>query len=660
MQKLKRILVLLVLAIAIAVMIPQRAVVDVSIQRGEVWNDESVIAPFDIPIYKSVSAIDSQTRQILSGFQPIFRMDTTIQKARMAELQEHMTRVGIFSRGLQDTVKKLMRYIYNKGIIPESERSANIDKTVRVSRDNMVSSILVGELFTPISALQYIGQNSKVNSETLAPYIVPNLTYDERLNNSLRLEELASISRTRGLIRTGELVIARGQMVDAETEQVLSSFKTEYENRLGAGASSYLILLGRFFIILLMLVVNYMFFNRFANQYVGKGFKELLFVMILYVMMSGAMALSVQVTGLSAYIVPLQIVAIYLLTFFNMRVAIFGNFSMALIGALFVRSPFDFFLINFAAGMIGVFTIRHYYRRNSLFRAVAFVFITQVFVFICLALIREASFMTISYRTIIWFVVNAFLMLAMYQLVYIIERIFGFVSDITLLELSDTNQPLLLKLAEKAPGTFQHSIQVANLAESAALEIGANPLLARTGALYHDIGKIDKPFYFVENFSGTYNPHSVLQPRESADIIRHHVSDGVALANKYKLPQQIIDFIENHHGTSKIYFFYAAEKLREGEVKDQEAFSYPGPRPIGKEVSICMMADSVEAASRSLKTYDKEHIDNVVDKIIDTQISERQYENSQLSFEDIARIKQLFKNKLNNIYHVRIAYPDID
>ena len=655
----KRIVILLTSAILIAIMIPRRAVVDVSIQRGEIWNEESVIAPFDIPIYKSVALIDSQSRQLLESFQPIFRLDTTAKVTRINELRSEMTRSGIFSPGMQDTATNLVRFVYDKGIIPEAERSANINKVVRISNDNFLSAVPVGELFTPMTALTYIGQHSEIDPETISHYIVPNLSYDERLNSRLKIEELSSISRTRGLIRTGELVIARGQMVDQETEQVINSFKTEYENRLGNGTSSYLILLGRFLIILLILTVNYGFFARFPSQYVGDGTKELLFVMLMYVLMCGAAALAVSVTGLAAYMIPLQIVAIYFLTFFNMRVAIFGNFSIALLGALFVRNPFDFFLINFAAGMIAVFTLRHYYRRNSLFRAVALVMVTQVFVYICLSLIHEASFVTISYHTLIWFLINVFLMLAMYQLVYILERVFGFVSDITLLELADTNQPLLLELAEKAPGTFQHSIQVANLAESAALEIGANPLLARTGALYHDIGKIDRPFYFIENFSGTYNPHTELSPRESADIIRRHVTDGVDIGHKHNLPKQIMDFIACHHGTSKIYYFYAAEKQREGEVGDQEAFTYPGPRPTGKEVSICMMADAVEAASRSLKSYDREHIDNMVEKIIDGQTTDRQCDLSQLSFEDISKIKKLFKTKLNNIYHTRMPYPEV-
>lgn len=630
---------------------PERGLINLTVRKGEIWKDQTLIAPFDVPITKSEQAIRGEQQEVQKNYRPIFRLDTTTLLRKIGAL------IPLIEQEIVDRASSELKAIYAAGVLPEAEWGKYRDRIVRKSDNNILSSIPVTELYTPEQVVNILATYG-INKTLSAEYIVPNLSYDEKLNKEILAAEIRNISTTRSMIRAGEIIVSSGQIINDNTIQMLRSFENEYATQIGMGSNYYYLLLGRFMIILILLTVNYIFFTSFAHHYFGTGIRQWLFILILYVLMSLMVAVAVNMEGVSPYVVPLPIVSIYLMNYFNMRVAIFGNISVALIGAIFVRIPFDFFLINFIAGMVAIFMMRHHYHRNSLFRAIGSLFAAQIVCYISVSLLWEGSFEAIDYYTMLWFVGNIVLILGLYQAVYMIERVFGFVSDVTLLELCDTNQSLLLELAERAPGTFQHSVQVANLAEAAAKEIGANPLLARTGAMYHDIGKMENPLYFVENLSVLFNPHDDLEPQESAAIIRRHVTDGVSTAIRNSLPKQIIEFITGHHGTSTIYFFYAAHKERYGKVDEELTFKYPGPRPITKEVAICMMADAIEAASRSLKKYDKETLDSLVDKIIDIQIAEHQLSESELSFSEVEQIKMLFKSKLNTIYHVRVSYPE--
>lgn len=659
MEQFKRITLIVLAALAITLAMPRSGMLDFTATLGDVWTQEALKAPFDIPLYKSVSGIDAEREEVYNRLKPVFRLDTAVSGRNIAHARNMMPSIAPVMGVTADSIIDILNYIYSKGVIAEAEYAAYTGKIALVSNKNSLTETPIVEIFTPEIAFRYLNSRG-FNAEPLHQYIVPNLSYDDQLNKEIRNMEMGAISRTRGMVRSGDLIIAKGQVVDNETLQLIDSFKREYESRMGSGSSFWYIMLGRFLIVLSMLVINYIFFNQFASLYFGKGVKEMSFVLIIYTMLLLLVGASLVIPGVSPYIVPLPLVSIYMLTFFNMRVAILGNVTVAILGALFVRMPFEFFVINFIGGMMAIFMMRHYYRRGNLFRAVGVILLSELFVYLCLSLIRNPDFQSINYGMALWLLLSSFLLLGFCQMVYLIERIFGFVSDITLLELCDTNQPLLLDLAAKAPGTFQHSVQLANLAESAASEIGANALLTRTGALYHDIGKMQHPFYFVENLSGEFNPHNDLEPIQSADILRAHVVDGVAIAKKAKLPAKIIDFITGHHGTSKMFFFWAAQKEKYGSdpEPDPAPFTYPGPTPISKEVSICMMADAVEAASRSLKSYNAGDIETLVDKIVDIQMSEGQLSDSQLSMSEIKKIKQVFSTKLNNIYHARIAYPE--
>lgn len=649
----KRLLLLFITAVVITVITPRRALIDLSVNTGDIWNEATLIAPFDVPLIKSQNMIEREQDEITQNFRPIFRLDTTTIKRKIALL---ITLIN--SEVNVDSITTTLNKIYHKGIMPVTEWSKYKDRVIRVcDASNELEFYPVAELYSPEKALTYL-ENMGVNQPHILTYLTPNLTYDAKLNKSILQDELYNISTTRSMVRTGETLVNNGQIVDENTSDILNSFRLEYETQIGMKDNFYILLIGRFIMILTLLIVNYVFFTRFASHYFGDGLNQWIFIFMIYVGLAALTSVAVHMDSVSPYVVPMAIVPIYMMNYFNMRVAIFGNLSVAIIGALFVRIPFDFFFVNFIAGMVAIFMMRHHYHRNNLFQALGAILLAEVVCYISVQLLRLSDFATIDYITLLWFVGNTFLILGLYQAVYLIERIFGFVSDVTLLELCDTNQTLLLQLAEKAPGTFQHSVQVANLAEAAAKEIGANPLLARTGAMYHDIGKMENPFYFVENLSGEFNPHNDLTPIESADYIRQHVIDGVAIAKKNRLPKQIIDFITGHHGTSKMYYFYAAQMKKDGKIDDESLFSYPGPTPVSKEVAICMMSDAVEAASRSLPSYEKESLEALVDKIVDIQISERQLSACELSFNEVEQVKALFKAKLNTIYHARISYPE--
>lgn len=642
------------LSLLITLMMPRRAALNASFSPGETWEEETLTAPFDIPIYKSAEQLAADRKSLLEGFQPVFRLDTLVGSTQLRNLSADLSSDPSLSPERRQMIYNEFRHIYQRGIVSDGERADYADRLVRIDSAHTLKTCYATDLFTPSTAQNYL-RTQGVEGEQMVRYLTPSLHYDPSLNASLREQLLSRLSQTEGIIRTGEVIVSNGQMIDQNTARRLTSYRREYENRLGQGTSGLILFLGKLLAVAAILSVSYVFFHYFSSRHFT-GWKPLLFVFLLYTLMAAFMALVVRTQFLSPYIVPLPVVAILLLAFFDTRVAIYGHISVVLLASLFVRFSFEFFTVNFLAGMVAIFVMRHYYQRHSVFKAVGAAILTGALSYIAFMWMTQ-GLLKIHYLGILWFVANGFLMLGFYQLIYIFERLFGFVSDITLLELSDTNQPLLLQLAEKAPGTFQHSVQVASLAESAAKEIGANPLLARTGALYHDIGKMENPFYFVENQTGNFNPHSMLSPVQSASIVRSHVTEGIMLARKHRLPAIIQEFITGHHGTSKLYYFYAEEMQKHGSVENPNDFTYPGPKPVRREVAICMMADSIEAASRSLGSYDRESIDALVEKIVDRQIAEHQFSQAELSFAEVTRLKELFKAKLNNIYHVRVAYP---
>ncbi len=638
---------------------PDLGLVNLKPSLSQKWTEESVIAPFNVPILKSEAELTQERRKLQQLNKPVFRFAPTVASAQLLDVTTVLKDMGTVDSAKVAEISRVIAEIYAKGVISAQEVQKYDKRAILIAEEN--SDVLVthyiGTYYTPQSAMDRVFSHAHtIDSAILAPYIVPNVLYDMHLSEQALKNTLSEISTTTGVIRAGEPVVTKGQIVDEATLRAVYSYNSEVESRLGQSSAEYLLFIARFIIVLTVLLVNYLFFTRFAVHYLDKDNRAELFVLLLYVLTAMLLGLVSHLGLANAYIVPIPIVVIYMLTFFNMRVAILGNISISLICAMFVSLPFEYTVINLLSGLVTIFVMRHFYKRGMVIRALGSMVVTQLVLYVCFAMLRAGTLATSDYYTLLWIVFGGVIFLGLYQLLYLVERLFGLVSDVSLLELCDTNHPLLLNLAQNAPGTFQHSVQVANLAESVAKELGGNPLLARTGALYHDVGKLENPFYFVENLSGNFNPHNDLNPLQSATIIKKHVSDGIAIGHKHGLPQIVLDFIAQHHGTSLIYYFYEKARTQDNDVSMSE-FMYDGPKPTSREVSICMMADAIEAASRSLPSYEKEPLAELVDSIVDQQIQGGQFEKSQLTFEEISRAKEVFKTKLNNIYHGRIAYP---
>jgi hypothetical protein len=418
-----------------------------------------------------------------------------------------------------------------------------------------------------------------------------------------------------------------------------------------------LVIIGKFILVFTSLFVIFLFLKNFRKE-VLDSYVRVIFILLSMILMILIASTTIKFNLVSIYLLPFTILPIILKTFFDSRLALFIHIIIVLLVGFFAPNGFEFVFLNVVAGMVAIISLTNVYRRSKLLVTSIYVILSYSIIYLGIALVQEGSLGNIELKYFRWFGVNGMLMLISYPLIYMFEKSFGFLSDATLMELSDTNQPLLRRLAELAPGTFQHSLQVANLAEDAVFQIGGNPLLVRAGALYHDIGKMDESLYYIENQTTNINPHDNLEFEQSARIIIDHVRKGVELARKNKLPEAIVDFIRTHHGTSTVQYFYRSylSKYPEADV-DVRKFSYPGPRPISKETAIVMMADSVEAASRSLKTIDETGLDRLVDSIIGTQMTEEQYNDAQITFKDITIIRDIFKRRLRNIYHVRISYP---
>ena len=632
---LKRIILVVLTATLITALLSMRGMRGLDTTLGQVWERPTLVAPFDIPILKTKNQLENDKKELTKSYLSVYRLDTsaTVMAKASPKLKE----------------------IYRQGVLSQNEWEQHVNGNLRITNGNFITTYPAVEIYSPNSAMDTLSLYGEQASVT------PNLTYDEELNNSLKKDAIEGLSLTRGLIRTGEVILSKNELIDQQKQLLLESYLNIYEQRVGSQITWMWVTLGRFIIVLMVLLMNVAFLEHRASLSKNLHLKPLLFTFMMYALMALMVAFTQRFDNISPLAIPLPIVAVYLLMFFNIRVAVYGNISVALICSLFVQNPTEFVLVNFLAGMVVIFMMRNIYHRADFFKAIGVTFAVEVVALMAIELTTKGILSIDTVNNVFYILINNLMLLALYQAVYLVEKIFNFVSDLTLLELSDTNQKLLLNLAHEAPGTFQHTVQVANLAEGAAAAIGARPLLARCGALYHDIGKKKNPFYFAENLSGSFNPHNDLLPQQSVEIIKAHVTDGVEIARKQGVPQIILDFIEQHHGNSLIYFFYskALEKAKEtGEVINEADFRYPGVNPISKETSICMMADAVEASSRSLPSYEHEPLEKLVDSIIDTQIRDGLLQNSELTFAEVGTIKSFFKQKLNNIYHARIAYPE--
>lgn len=655
-------------------------------QKGQPWMHEDLFAPFDFALQKTDLEIQAEKAKILRNFKPFFQFDsTTLQSAITSLKVEYRQQFNSLLIGNNirmqsqnavylDWLIKKVTYLYSKGIIDPADlqqSKAITQGAISILVGNFAYETPLAEVFTHGTAREYMAsQIAKVTevdgsreakmlqSFPIDKFISPNLIYDATSSEKLKNTVLAGLSHTKGLVQTGERIVSRGEIVGNDSFRTLESLKTEYKNKLGHLRNPWLLLGGQVLIVSIIILVLYLFLYNFRSE-VLKYDSKILFILLTIVTIVVTSSIVLRSEMVSIYLIPFAIVPIFIKTFYDARLALFIHLVTIFLVGFFVPNGFEFVFINFIAGIVAILSLSNLNRRSKLFLTVSLVLASYVTIYLGITIIQEGTLAATNPITLAWFLGNSLLLLASYQLIYVFEKVFGFLSDTTLMELSDTNQDLLRKLAEVAPGTFQHSLQVANLAEAAIYRIGGNPLLVRAGALYHDMGKMNNPFYFIENQSPEFNPHANIDFEESAEIIIKHVTDGIAIAKKNKLPEAITEFIAMHHGTSKVQYFFRLFRDKYPEMKEEfQRFVYPGPKPNSKETAVLMMADSVEAASRTLKKITHESIDDIVENIINYQIQEDQFSESNITFKDIPTIKQVFKKKLLNIYHARIEYPE--
>lgn len=643
-------------------------------QKNAPWRHETLIAPFNFAILKTDELIGQERDSIQRQFIPYYKKDTLtgIQQSRNFEsrLKQVSERIAVLSPKIIASLTEYLTQLYDSGIIDQSPDKHPLLKNkdeIYVVTGKTAEKTPVRSIYSLKSAFQAVNDtlsrfpgnqmrmlNQQVN---LSDYIQANLSYDANFNAQELAQLMNSVSLTQGMVQAGERIIFSGDLVTPEKYQILESLKKSYETKQGQDIDRYLLIIGKLVLIIacLLLLILYLAFFRPEIFRQKQHLTFILFILILMVIISRFIIVNDQP---NIYVIPVAILPILFRIFFDSRTAIYGLMVTCLLIGYFAPNNYEFIFLHLIAGLISVFTLYKLHRRSHLVFTALWVLIAYSVLFLALSMVQEGNMDMIRWQNLKWFGANAVLILLVYPLVYIFEKLFGFVSDVTLIELSNTNQPLLRKLAEDAPGTFQHSLQIANLAEAVIHRIGGNPFLAYAGALYHDIGKMNQPVYFIENQAAGMNPHDKLNYRESAKVIIDHVTEGVRLARKHKLPDVLIHFITTHHGTTKAKYFYTLYRNEHpDEPIDPKEFSYPGPRPHNKETSVVMLIDGIEAATRSLKDKTPEAIRELIDRMVREKLDDGQLDDADLSMGEIRILKETLLEKLLNIYHVRIEYP---
>ena len=685
-----QIIMFMITLVIIIYFFPRQAKFKYEFTKGKPWLHETIIAPFDLSILKSKEDVEIEKQIILDQHTPVFNYNsdifTMIAEQYVDEFEEkwaldkgiskdkEFTFFNIFKqRVINNDSKKytlvnygydLLKDIYAKGII-----QLNVDfeykpeLKILLKRESLAEKLFINDFYSINSAANKINLSSNL-SDSEYDFLVPillsllehNVSYDKAASNKLLNYEINNINKTQGLIVAGQIIINKGELVNSENYQKLLSLKHQYEGKRWDVSSYYLVILGQFILVGLSLVILFLFLRQY-RPYVIKDVRQVAMILFLVLIMVILTSLVINFNVNYLYMVPFCISPIILKAFFDNRVALFTYLISILIIGFIVPNGFEFIFLQLIAGIISILTVLRMYKRVQLFISAGKIILTYLLIYIAFAIIQEGSFSGIDLNMILQFTISGILTLFAYPFIFACEKIFGLVSDVSLLELTDTNSPLLRRLSDEAPGTFQHSLQVANLAEEGILLIGGNPLLVRAGAIYHDIGKLKNPIYFIENQSPNFNPHDDLSLEDSANIIINHVADGIELAQSYNLPDTLIEFIRTHHGDTTVQYFYNqfVNKFPDKEV-DINNFTYPGPKPNSKETAVLMMADSSEAAARSLINPTVDEIDEIVEKVINDQINEKQFVNANITFKEITEIKKIFKEKLVNIHHARIQY----
>ena len=636
------------------------------------WKYGQLMATFDFPIYKDDNIVKREQDSILANFQPYFQLDKSVEKNALdklkADYQSHLKGL-VPSSDYMRFLERRLSEVYRTGIL-STDQLAKLQKdssaAIMIVNEKMANQQSTDKLYSVKDAYNYILTADTLHYRpdilrqcSLNEYILPNLTYDEQRTESAKKEVLDNYSWANGIVLSGQKIIDRGEIVSQETYNILESLRKESIKRSESIGQKRLMLVGQILYVSVFMLCFMLYLDLFRKDYYDrKGSLSLLFALIMFYCVVTAVMVANNI--FNVYILPYAMLPIIIRVFLDSRTAFITHAVTILICSISLRYPHEFILLQLSAGLVAIFSLRELSQRSQLFRTAILVILTYAAVYFAFELITENDLSKLNGSMYTYFIINGVLLLFTYPLLFLVEKTFGFTSNVTLVELSNINNSLLRRMSETVPGTFQHSMQVANLAAEAANRIDAKSQLVRTGALYHDIGKMENPVFFTENQSGGVNPHKNLNYEQSSQVVISHVTDGLKLAEKNNLPKVIKDFITTHHGRGKTKFFYISWKNEHpGEEPNEELFTYPGPNPFTKEQAILMMADSVEAASRSLPEYTEESISNLVDKIIDSQVAEGYFKECPITFKDIATVKTVFKEKLKTIYHTRISYPEL-
>ena len=645
-------------------------------EKGKVWMNKDLISPFSFAILKTNPQVNTDKKNALKDVLPVYQYDSSISSnALEAYINEFDIKWKSKQLDEKDKLKfktesyRLLGNIYQRGIIGLNAKQQTNGKHYDFSlmENNVANQKNTQDVFTTETALLHFKANFKSPNQVMVDLIVnlaedhitPNIIFDERLTQIIQQNTVDNISTTKGMVQKGELIVAKNDVIDDEIYQKLESYKATYDAQTKTIGSKALVYLGQIVLVSFMLTILMSFLFLFRKDIFSDN-RQLSLILIVTTGMLLALTWAIKIEIPSLYYIPFCVVPIIIRILFDTRLALYLHLLVILIAGFFVANSFEFVFYQVTAGMVAIFSIKNFVKRERFLVSALFILMAYFVSFVGIALLREGSFREIEWGNFIPFVFSVLLSLLAYPLIYLFERIFGITSDVALIELTNTNNKLLRELAFKAPGTFQHSLQVANLAEAAIFKIGGNSVLVRAGALYHDIGKVDNPQYFIENQNTAVSPHDKLPYEQSAQIIIQHVHKGIEILRKNLIPEAIIDFIRTHHGNTRVdYFYQSLLKNSPEKFVDENIFRYPGPIPFSKETGVLMLADSVEAASRSLKNPDAQSINDIVERIINYKLEQNQLDNCDLTLKDIETIKLIFKTMLMSIYHVRIDYQQV-
>ena len=665
-----RVVLVLVTASVIVWFMPRETQQKFKIELGKPWRYADLTAPFDFPIYKSEATLKAQCDSVLRDYEPYYVKNMEMADVKVRDfVQEYNKLTSGGYKDYKSIIANRLHQFYDQGIVDTKEPAINGDdtlRTIRVVIGNTAKSVSLSSTLTPKQAYEKLMGDAMLQSHrdvltelNLNDFIVPNLIYDKERSEASKQDLIASVPMASGVAFSGQKLIDRGTIVDEQKLLLIESFQRESDRRNQSESRFTTTVLGELLYVLLLVTGFTIFLSIFRSDYFD-NMRSVIMIYSLIVVFSIAASLMVGHSILHVFIIPFAMVPIFIRVFMDSRTAFMAHTALVLITACVLQHPLEFIAVQITAGLTAILSLRDLSSRSQLLWTAGAVTVASCLMVLALDLITVPSFRNLSFSDYNYLIICGLVLFCPYPLLYIMEKTFGYTSNITLIELSDMNKELLRRMSEVAPGTFQHSIQVSNLGAEIARKIGAKAQLVRTGALYHDIGKIQNPIYYTENQSGGINPHEQISEIESAQIIISHVTEGLKLAEKYNLPDVIKGFISTHHGQGKAKFFYVNYKnAHPDEEVDELLFTYPGPNPFTKEQAILMMADAVEAASRSLPDYTEQSIRSLVDRIIDCMVSDGYFRECPITFRDIQYSKTVLIEKLKTIYHTRISYPEL-